>query len=84
MHAWPVQNAKARFSEFLDACINEGPQVVTRRGVEEAVLVPIAEWKRLCNSARPSLKELLLCDVGRVELVLPKRGSARRRPIPSF
>lgn len=41
MHIWPVQDAKARFSEFLDACITEGPQVVTRRGTEAAVLVPI-------------------------------------------
>ena len=41
MHAWPVQDAKARFSELLDACVAEGPQVVTRRGAETAVLVPI-------------------------------------------
>jgi hypothetical protein len=32
MKAWPVQYAKSRFSELLDACINEGPQLVTRRG----------------------------------------------------
>ena len=45
--AWQVYDAKARFSEFLDATLKEGPQVVTRRGVETAVLVPIDEWKRL-------------------------------------
>ncbi len=39
MHTWPVQDAKARFSEFLDACLTEGPQMVTRRGTEAAVLV---------------------------------------------
>ena len=81
MHTWPVQNTKARFSELLDACIEEGPQLVTRRGLEAAVLVPIAEWKRLCNSARPSLKSLLLSDAVRTDLVVPKRGTARRRPI---
>jgi len=80
MNAWPVQDAKARFSELLDACISEGPQVVTRRGAETAVLVPIAEWKRLSNAARPSLKSLLLSDVGRADFALPQRGSARRRP----
>lgn len=81
MHAWPVQDAKARFSELLDACISEGPQVVTRRGAETAVLVPIAEWKRLSNAARPSLKSLLLSDFGRADFDLPRRGSARRRPV---
>ena len=80
MNTWPVQDAKARFSELLDACINEGPQLVTRRGTETAVLVPIAEWKRLSNAARPSLKLLLLTDVDRVDLELPQRGSARHRP----
>ena len=79
MKSWPVQDAKARFSELLDACVNEGPQVVTRRGSETAVLVPIAEWKRLKNSARPSLKDLLMSEVGRADLVLPQRGLAKRR-----
>ena len=38
---WQVQTAKARFSEFLEASLRDGPQVVTKRGVETAVLVPI-------------------------------------------
>ena len=80
MNAWPVQDAKARFSELLDACVNEGPQLVTRRGTETAVLVPITEWKRLSNSARPSLKSLLLSDIGRADLELPQRKPAKRRP----
>jgi hypothetical protein len=25
MKAWPVQDAKARFSELLDACLRDGP-----------------------------------------------------------
>jgi len=80
MHTWPVQDAKARFSELLDACVSEGPQLVTRRGLETAVLVPITEWKRMRETARPSLKALLLSDIGRADLVLPERGHARRRP----
>ena len=54
MHTWPVQDAKARFSEFLDACLLEGPQMVTRRGAEAAVLVlaPVQEWRRLQSAAR--------------------------------
>jgi prevent-host-death family protein len=84
MESWPVQDAKSRFSELLDACVNEGPQLVTRRGVEEAVLVPIAEWKRLCHAARPTLKTLLLSDSGRGDFLLPKRGSAKRRSVPDL
>ena len=39
MDSWQVQEAKAWFSEFLDAAIKKGPQVVTRRGIEAAVRV---------------------------------------------
>lgn len=80
MNVWPVQDAKSRFSELLEACVNEGPQLVTRRGAETAVLIHIAEWKRLSNAARPSLKSLLLSDIGRADFELPPRGQARRRP----
>lgn len=79
MQSWPVQDAKARFSEFLETCLAEGPQMVTKRGAEAAVLVPMDEWRRLQAAARPSLKQLLLSDQGRSELVLPARGRARRR-----
>lgn len=81
MQAWPVQDAKARFSEFLEACLQEGPQLVTRRGAEAAVLVPVEEWRRLQSAARPSLKQLLLADEARTDVMLPARGQARRRPV---
>ncbi len=79
MQHWPVQDAKARFSEFLEACIAEGPQMVTKRGAETAVLVPLAEWRRLQAAARPSLKALLLAEDARMEYLVPPRGRARRR-----
>src|SRR5260364_298929 len=44
-------------------------------------LVPIAQWRRLCCAARPSLKSLLLSDAGRADFVLPQRGAARRRAV---
>ena len=81
MKTWPVQDAKARFSEFLDACLADGPQMVTKRGTEAAVLVPAAEWRRLCTVAKPSLKELLLSGVARTEFLVPARGAARRRRV---
>lgn len=80
MNSWPVQDAKARFSELLDACVNDGPQMVTRRGTETAILVPVAEWKRLNSAARPSLKSLLLSTLAPTDLDLPERGLAQRRP----
>ena len=81
MTVWPVQHAKARFSELLDACLRDGPQVVSRRGAEAAVLVPIEQWQRLQAAARPSLKQLLLTSEARTEALVPPRGAARRRAV---
>jgi antitoxin Phd len=84
MASWQVQDAKARFSELLDATLTRGAQVVTRRGVETAVLVPIQDWRRLQNSARPGIKELLLGPGPRFEDLVPGRRSFRRRPTIEF
>jgi len=78
--AWQLQDAKARFSELLDATIEKGPQIVTRRGVETAVVVPIDEWRRLQRAARPSLKSLLLAEGPRFDDLIRERRTVRRRP----
>jgi antitoxin Phd len=84
MGVWQLQDAKARFSEFLDAAIKKGPQVVTRRGVEAAVLVPMDEWRRMQHSTRPNIKEFLLGEGPRFDLVLPKRGNWKLRAPVDF
>jgi prevent-host-death family protein len=81
---WPVQDAKARFSELLEASLAEGPQIVTRRGVETAVLVPLDQWRQLEQAARPSLKDLLLSEVPRAEIPVPSRRGLRRRAPVGF
>ena len=76
---WPVQDAKSRFSELLDITLAEGPQIVTKRGVETAVLLPIEQWRRLERMTRPDLKELLLASEARTEHLAPPRRQYRRR-----
>jgi len=79
MKSWSVQEAKARFSEFLATCLKNGPQLVTKRGAEAAVLVPVEDWRRLRQSARRTLKELLLAETARADIPLPRRGRRQRR-----
>ena len=77
---WPVQDARARFSELLEASLTRGPQIVTRRGVEMAVLVRVDQWRQLEGDAtRPRLKDLLLVSSPRAEIPVPPRGARRRR-----
>ena len=57
----------------------KGPQVVTRRGIAAAVLVPIDEWERMQAAVRPGLKALLMAASGRTSGLAPERGHLRRR-----
>ena len=82
MQTWPIQDAKARFSEFLEACMSSGPQMVSKRGVDAAVLVPLPVWQRMQATSTMTLKELLLSDQGRSDIFsVPLRGKAKRRSI---
>ena len=83
MTTWPVQDAKARFSEMLDNCLTEGPQTISRRGVVEAVLVPAEQWRRLQGDA-PTLKDLLLSDDARGDIPVPSRKGQHWRAAPDF
>jgi antitoxin Phd len=79
--SWQVQDAKARFSEMLEKALTDGPQVVTRRGKEAAVLVAAELWRELELRARPSLKELLLSQNARTDALAPERRKIRLRPL---
>ena len=45
-NVWQAQEARARFSELLEASLAEGPQIVTKYGKATAVLAPIEQWRR--------------------------------------
>ena len=81
---WQAQDAKARFSEFLEASLAEGPQIVTKRGVEAAVLVSIDRWRRLEQMTRTDLKELLLAPEARTDTLTPPREQHPHRRLASF
>ncbi len=81
MSTWPVQDAKAKFSELLETCIAEGPQIVTRRGKEEAVLVPMDQWQKLSKTRQRTMKDVLLGDGLRFEMEIPSRGQRQRRVV---
>jgi len=43
---WTVAEAKAKFSEVIDRAHRQGPQTITRHGVETVVVVSAEEWQR--------------------------------------
>jgi prevent-host-death family protein len=56
---WQLQEAKQRFSELVQRVLDEGPQMVTRRGREVVVVVSAKEFRRLSGSI-PDFRDYLL------------------------
>lgn len=57
---WALQDAKNRFSEVVNAAQQSGPQIVTRRGLDTAVVLSFEDYQKL-ERRRParSIVELL-------------------------
>jgi antitoxin Phd len=80
MATWQLQEAKAHFSEVVDSAIKKGPQIITRRGVKTAVVIPFEEWER-GNTPKRSLLQVLQSGP-QFDLQIPPRGSWKmRKPV---
>jgi prevent-host-death family protein len=44
---WQLQEAKNKLSEVIDAALEHGPQIITRRGVETAIVLSYEEYRKL-------------------------------------
>jgi prevent-host-death family protein len=71
--SWQLQEAKQKFSELVRRALEDGPQVVTRRGEEVVVVVPAEEFRRLTGD-KPDFKEYLMSgpDLGVLDLERPR------------
>jgi prevent-host-death family protein len=57
---WTLANAKARLSEVIDRA-QSGPQIITRHGKPNAVIVSAEEWARKA-ARKGTLAEFLLAS----------------------
>ncbi|MET4391212.1 prevent-host-death family protein [Bradyrhizobium sp. F1.4.3] len=78
---WTLANAKARLSEVIDRA-QSGPQIITRHGKPNAVIVSAEEWAR--KTARiGTLAEFLLASPLRgADLELERMHDAPRDEMP--
>jgi antitoxin Phd len=49
---WQLQAAKAQLSEVIRRARSDGPQVITKQGKEEVVILPFEQYKRLTERAK--------------------------------
>ena len=46
-NVWQLQKAKSNLTEVIAAAISDGPQVITNRGVETAVVMSYKEYRKM-------------------------------------
>ena len=53
IQSWQLQDAKNKFSKVIDDAVQVGPQLITRRGVEVAIVLSYAEYQRMVATKPP-------------------------------
>ena len=48
--SWQLQEAKNKLSKLVDEAMKSGPQIITRRGVEVAIVLSVEEYRQLMAS----------------------------------
>ena len=59
MARWQVQEAKMRLSQVIEEAQSKGPQMITRHGVDRAVVLSVDDFRSL-SAHKPDLREYLL------------------------
>ena len=52
MAIWSSREARTNLSKLVNAALKNGPQIVTRRGVETVVFVSVEDWERLQSAQK--------------------------------
>jgi prevent-host-death family protein len=77
MH-WQVQEAKQRFSELLREAETGEPQIVTKHGEEIAVVIDIAEFRRLRGQVLNIMEYLRVDPLVEVDLPVERPADQPR------
>jgi prevent-host-death family protein len=76
--AWTLQDAKNRFSEVVEHALHDGPQTITRRGKETAVLISVDSFRALCAGKDDLIRFLRRSPLHGMELDIERTGEYGR------
>ena len=78
---WQLQEAKARLSELVQKAQDEGPQTITLRGKEAAVVLGAEDYARLSRSRRTLADVLRASPIREEDAYLFERDYGAERPV---
>ena len=50
IRSWQLQEAKNKFSRVVENAVRDGPQIITKRGVEVAIVLSFAEYQKMITT----------------------------------
>ncbi|CAN5531114.1 type II toxin-antitoxin system Phd/YefM family antitoxin [soil metagenome] len=81
MRSWQIQDAKNKFSEVVAEAAKHGPQIVTKRGVETAVVLSYEEYRKMLAHQQPLSKFFGESPLAGLDLELTRDKSPARDDI---
>jgi prevent-host-death family protein len=81
IRTWQLQEAKNRFSEVVTQALKSGPQLITKRGTQIAILLSYEEYRRLISSQHKLSTFFHQSPLAQVSLDL-RRDQSNARPGP--
>jgi antitoxin Phd len=78
---WQIQEAKNKLSEVVEGALEEGPQILTRRGVEVAVVLSFSEYQEMKKQQTSLLEFFQRSPLGELDL---ERDRSPVRPGPEL
>ncbi|HSO71299.1 MAG TPA: type II toxin-antitoxin system Phd/YefM family antitoxin [Thermodesulfobacteriota bacterium] len=79
---WQLQEAKNKLSKVVDEAIHRGPQIITRHGVEVAVVLSLDEYRRLASSQEKLSDFFRHSPLSEVDIDLSRDMSSVREDFP--
>lgn len=80
--SWQLQEAKNKFSEVVEEALKEGPQIITRRGVETVVVLSSAEYRKMLLGKKKLSEFFRQSPLAKVGLDMSRDKSDARSDIP--
>jgi prevent-host-death family protein len=81
IQTWQLQEAKNKLSRVVENAINNGPQIITRRGEEVVIVLSYAEYKKMVASKQKLSEFFRESPLVGVDLDLSRDKSAARDDI---
>ena len=78
---WQIQEAKNKFSQVVEEAVKHGPQIITKRGVETAIVLSYAEYRKVMLNQKNLSDFFRESPLAKVDLDLRRDKSSLRRDI---